>query len=666
MTHKQIVTICETFLPQVGSRHTFQGKKLSRHDNYQVTTTFQLWLLVVLECLDIKPNTPAFGRWGKLAAMLADSDVFELLSALDELDDLLLSSTVDSDKRNPGLFKAIARQAGSGAKPLQTVLGLVKSDLQCWCEFTDIQAFKTCHQLFTFMKRLPLKDVAYLKMKAFDGWVATQERLQETSYCDRELLSKVAHTISRWFPAELWPFDEIYPHHGCGATAETLKKGANVVDKSRYLTMTPSLRLFYQPLGWMNMFDGSAGLMGVPVASAPDNSGADACILAFVPKSWKTFRTISMELTRNMFAQQAVKEWIYARVRSHQSGISRFYAVDTDWRNQLLAKQGSRDGSVATIDFSSASDSVSYQLFKLTFRQSCLYHPCIASRTRFVQFTRPGENRPVVLPMMSFAPMGSATCFPIETILFLAIAWNATNDTPGASFSKLAGYGDDICIDSYAADLYMDYSTRLGLVVNRSKSYYNDSFKPPRTYYRESCGKEYLNGYDVTPVRLPRKFEGFPSTQNQCIRNPNLVDKTVSLANNLKDYKAARYLLIHMIKDQCNLAIPFSSDGSIGFESAYARPYGSLYTFPSEDTDCQKDLYLYDRASSGVSDRHYESEEVRLYEYLRTYARSTRKTLSFPDDVIEISTTRLSPRKLETYTLAAEDLFGECTFSPQR
>jgi hypothetical protein len=273
--------------------------------------------------------------------MLADSDVFELLTALDELDDLLLSSTVDATKRNPKLFKAAARNAGTGAKPLQIALGLLKSHLQCWCEFTDIQAFKTCHQIFTFMKRLPLKNVKYLEMKAFDGWVATQERLQNTSYCDHELLSKVARTISRWFPAELWPFEEIYPHHGNGATAET-PRGATAAEKGKFLKMTPNLRLFYRPLGWEEMFSHSAGLMGLPI-SATSSDVAEACKLAFVPKSWKTFRTISCELVRNMFAQQAIKEWIYARVRKHQSGISRFYAVDTDWRNQALAKLGSRD-----------------------------------------------------------------------------------------------------------------------------------------------------------------------------------------------------------------------------------------------------------------------------------------------------------------------------------
>lgn len=655
MTHKQIVTICKTVLLQVGRRHTFQGSKLSKHDNYQVTCTFQLWALVVLECLGLEPNTPEFGRWEKLVSLLADSDVFELLTALDELDDLLLGSTVDSSKRNPKLFKAAARNAGTGAKPLQIVLGLLKSHLQCWCEFTDIQAFKTCHQIFTFMKRLPLKNVEYLKMKAFDGWVATQERLQNTSYCDHELLNKVARTISRWFPAELWPFEEIYPHHGNGATAET-PCGGTAADKGRYLAMTPNLRLFYRPLGWEEMFSNSAGLMGVPV-SATSSDVAEACKLAFVPKSWKTFRTISCELVRNMFAQQAIKEWIYARARRHQSGISRFWAVDTDWRNQELAKLGSRDGSVATIDFSSASDSVSLQLFKLTFRQSCLYHPCLATRTRFVEFTRPGDVMPVVLPMMSFAPMGSATCFPVETILFLAIAWNATNDTPGASFDNLAGYGDDICIDSLAAELYIEYATRLGLIVNRSKSYYNDEFKPPRTYYRESCGKEYLNGYDVTPVRLPRKFEGFPKSLSECIKDPNLVAKTVSLTNNLRDFRAARHFLIRNLKDTCELSVPFSVNGSIGIQSDFARPYGALYSWSETETDTQNKVHLYDGLRSRIMPND-DDGQILLYEYLRTYARSLRKSLTFPEDVIEIATTGKSTVELATIKLTAEDLFS--------
>jgi hypothetical protein len=258
---------------------------------------------------------------------------------------------------------------------------------------------------------------------------------------------------------------------------------------------------------------------------------------------------------------------------------------------------------------------------------------------------------------MSFAPMGSATCFPVETILFLAIAWNATNDTPGASFDNLAGYGDDICIDSLAAELYIEYATRLGLIVNRSKSYYNDEFKPPRTYYRESCGKEYLNGYDVTPVRLPRKFEGFPMSLSECIENPNLVAKTVSLTNNLRDFRAARHLLIRNLKDTCELSVPFSVDGSIGIQSEFARPDGALYSWSAAETDTQSAVHLFDGLRSRIRPND-EDGQILLYDYLRTYARSLRKSLTFPEDVIEIATTGKSTVELATIKLTAEDLFS--------
>jgi hypothetical protein len=59
-------------------------------------------------------------------------------------------------------------------------------------------------------------------------------------------------------------------------------------------------------------------------------------------------------------------------------------------------------------------------------------------------------------------------------------------------------YGDDIIVPSLFYEEAVNGLQRIGLIVNLSKSFADGPF-------RESCGGEYYNGIDVTPVRV-RKF----------------------------------------------------------------------------------------------------------------------------------------------------------------
>jgi hypothetical protein len=56
-------------------------------------------------------------------------------------------------------------------------------------------------------------------------------------------------------------------------------------------------------------------------------------------------------------------------------------------------------------------------------------------------------------------------------------------------------YGDDIIVRSDFADTAIQVLESVGLRVNTNKSFVHSLF-------RESCGGEYYNGWDVTPVRL--------------------------------------------------------------------------------------------------------------------------------------------------------------------
>jgi hypothetical protein len=72
-------------------------------------------------------------------------------------------------------------------------------------------------------------------------------------------------------------------------------------------------------------------------------------------------------------------------------------------------------------------------------------------------------------------------------------------------------YGDDIIVPQHAAHFCSDLLTRLGFVVNLDKSFI-------RGFYRESCGKHYINGFDVTV-----------SQKHQVERMPDFVAHTEAL-----------------------------------------------------------------------------------------------------------------------------------------
>jgi hypothetical protein len=96
--------------------------------------------------------------------------------------------------------------------------------------------------------------------------------------------------------------------------------------------------------------------------------------------------------------------------------------------------------------------------------------------------------------------MGSAVCFPIETMLFFSIViYTVLDGRPihhyRSALKELNGrcsvYGDDIIVPvEYASSLAQNLST-FGLKVNRDKSFWIGKF-------RESCGEDYYDGVNVS------------------------------------------------------------------------------------------------------------------------------------------------------------------------
>lgn len=248
--------------------------------------------------------------------------------------------------------------------------------------------------------------------------------------------------------------------------------------------------------------------------------------VTFVPKTITTPRIIAMEPTCNQYMQQALLRSLVAKIES-DSLASWFVGFTKQWPNQVMARIGSEDGSLATLDLSEASDRVANWLVEDLFAN----WPWFLEGLQACRSTKAQLPSGEVIPLLKFASMGSATTFPIEAMVFTSIVLERVLFAKGLELSKsslrmlkdtVRVYGDDIIIPNSTAETVIDGLEILALKVNRHKSFWTGGF-------RESCGKEYWHGFDVSIVKVRSPL---PSS----LRNASEVVSTVSTRNQF--YKA--------------------------------------------------------------------------------------------------------------------------------
>jgi hypothetical protein len=286
----------------------------------------------------------------------------------------------------------------------------------------------------------------------------------------------------------------LYPKHGPGATQDRLVANAKWSNREwpeRLERIFPSGEyLFYSP----KLSDELARVNTVqPGAERPVR-------VISVPKTLKTPRIIAIEPTCMQFMQQAVKRDLVEALERSDSRFPWLLGFKDAASNQRLALKGSIDGSLATLDLSEASDRVSNQLVRaMVARFPWLAEGIDACRSRKADV--PGRG---VVRLAKFASMGSALTFPIEAMVFATVVMIGIEKELGRQLTlkdvrSLQGqvrvYGDDIICPVRYVHSVVDSLASFGFKVNSRKSFWTGSF-------RESCGKEYYRGHDVTVVRV--------------------------------------------------------------------------------------------------------------------------------------------------------------------
>lgn len=215
-------------------------------------------------------------------------------------------------------------------------------------------------------------------------------------------------------------------------------------------------------------------------------------LLDSVPKNSKTDRTIAKEPDCNMFLQLGVGGYLSRRL--DLIGNSKFDQT----RNQRYARIGSIDGSLSTIDLSRASDSLSFKLvYELLPTDWFTYLDDIRSHYYKDPYTG------VFRQYEKFCTMGNGFCFELQTIIFLAIALSASNERVQNIANRFSTYGDDIICPSHNSEAVISALTLSGFTINPDKSFTEGPF-------RESCGKHYYNGIDVSPFFIRRPIDSLP------------------------------------------------------------------------------------------------------------------------------------------------------------
>jgi hypothetical protein len=332
---------------------------------------------------------------------------------------------------------------------------------------------------------------------ALDSFYEIEQELQTFQVSDENLAKFLAVSRLLWdnMVRDFVP-SHIIPRHGPGATADRISGNQKYVWR-RWHDRLES----YFPL-----VDNGYPL-GIPleaeefeiVTIIPEEEEQPVRVIT-VPKTLKSPRVIAIEPVCMQYVQQGIRDYLYDRIESYWLTAKRINFRDQSI-NQRLAYKSSKDGQLATIDLSEASDRVPLSLAMRMFDANLDLRDSILA-CRSTKAHLPDDR--IINPLLKFASMGSALCFPVEAMYFYTICVMALLDSRNLSYTQRNAfnvtrsvyvYGDDIIVPSTNAEVVLDYLQKYNCKVNFTKTFYRGNF-------RESCGVDAFAGYEVTPTYI--------------------------------------------------------------------------------------------------------------------------------------------------------------------
>lgn len=226
-------------------------------------------------------------------------------------------------------------------------------------------------------------------------------------------------------------------------------------------------------------------------------------VMSYVPKDRAKTRPVIPQKNGSLFLQYPIGGQLELALRflgidlAQQPRINQRLACAGSYHHNLEGDYhfGRRSTRPCTIDLHASSEIIGRNLVEWLFpfwafeyMDSCrATHVVIASDTKV----------PEVVEVPSMANMGNAYCFPLQTLVYTALAIAVHKyhrlDLGSKRSPTWSVFGDDIVVDRAAFKPLCGVLESLGMVVNQHKSFSQGLF-------RESCGEDYVSGYNVRPI----------------------------------------------------------------------------------------------------------------------------------------------------------------------
>lgn len=366
----------------------------------------------------------------------------------------------------------------------QALYDAVVEDINPLCDYSPVHA-RACEALrSSLLKKFQDKRSKESRQLALDGMFSRHTEARPEIAVSLLHAAGFAHQVLRDHidPAEL--VDGMRP--GPGATNSDLKSTCGYLKIAHSKLTCSSLEVYMEYrnllLGyncpWFNAEFRRWELYGCP-------EWRNYSRVTTVPKTSSIDRCIAVEPIVNSILQQGVKTLLETRLRRVGLDIA-----SQAGHNRALARRGSIDGSLATVDFSNASDYITRELVKRLLPPDWYDYIFFVSTDK-LRFGKEDVEGNICLSM------GNAITFPLQTLVFLSLAYQcyAEANVPFIINTNVAVFGDDVILCSELYDRFIELARQVGLVPNMSKSFSTGEF-------RESCGADWLSGINIRGVYI--------------------------------------------------------------------------------------------------------------------------------------------------------------------
>ncbi len=301
-------------------------------------------------------------------------------------------------------------------------------------------------------------------------------------------LLAVRKKIEFWIGSKPPDLDRLCGRFGPGSTFSDKGRLTTIPDKMSSVTTLTSSAYWYLLPWWQTSWGRSNSRDGKIPSYVRGNR------FTTVPKSFKTDRPIAIEPAINVFFQLGIGKAIKNRLRF---GPAKWNMSRAQEIHRRVARESSRSQEFATLDLSSASDTVSYNLVKLLMPPAW-FEELNALRS---PFTFIGGKW---VRLEKFSSMGNGFTFELETLIFASLASVLMEQSGhhGVLGLDLYVYGDDIIVPTDVSKTLVAILNFTGFTLNQTKSFTTGPF-------RESCGGDYWFGSDVRPW-----FRKYPVVQS--------------------------------------------------------------------------------------------------------------------------------------------------------